>query len=243
MKMSAGWLKCQFNWCKMILSSIRRKVAKSMPFVANANGRKKKALLSKCYDKIEDISVYNFAKCCGGDLSYIYKTAPKKRDTQVEIDAFQELVNQYNDALHVDMKDYSTDIRYNILVARVRILESASGLSDYADNVKKVLKNMGIKITESREKNLAVINGKIASYLRELETLKDEISRKQEVSTQLSTLENFSRVITAISTYYKMYLDIRTISLYEYCTYYKHYQAEIKELQKQKSKINGKGKN
>ena len=80
--------------------------------------------------------------------------------------------------------------------------------------------------------------------MRELETLKAELNKKSEINENLTTLENFSRVLTAISTYYKMYLDMRTLSVYEYCSYYRMYQLEVKELQKQKTKIeNGKRKN
>lgn len=244
-KMSADLPKCRWNWCKTILSSIKEKVAKNTHFVANVNGQKKKALLSKFYAKIEDISVYNFAKCCGGELEYLYKVQPRKRNIEQEVKVFEELVNQYNDALHVDLKEYVNDIRYNILVARIRILESASGLNGkYSAEVKNILKSIGIKLTDNKEKNIALMNGKIATFLRELETLKAELNKKAEVNENLTTLENFSRVLTAISTYYKMYLDMRTLSVYEYCSYYRMYQLEVKELQKQKSKIeNGKRKN
>ena len=243
-KMSAGLPKCRWNWCKTILSSIKRKVAKNTHFVANVNGRRKKASLSKFYAKIEDISVYNFAKCCGGELEYLYRVQPRKRNIEQEVQVFEELVNQYNDALHVDLKEYTSDIRYNILVARIRILESASGLNDYSEEVKKILKGMGIKLTADKEKNIALMNGKIATFLRELETLKAELNNKIEISEKLTTLENFSRVLTAISAYYKMYLDMRTLSVYEYCSYYRMYQLEVKELQRQKTKIeNGKRKN
>lgn len=244
-KMSAGLPKCHWNWCKTILSSIKEKVAKNTHFVANVNGQKKKELQSKFYAKIEDISVYNFAKCCGGELEYLYKVQPKKRNIEQEVQVFEELVNQYNDALHVDLKEYTNDIRYNILVARIRILESASGLNGkFSAEVKNILKSIGIKLTDNKEKNIALMNGKIATFLRELETLKAELNKKAEVNENLTTLENFSRVLTAISTYYKMYLDMRTLSVYEYCSYYRMYQVEVKELQKQKSKIeNGKRKN
>ncbi|MBO7713578.1 MAG: hypothetical protein J6S85_08405, partial [Methanobrevibacter sp.] len=169
-KMSAGWQKCRWNWCKTILSSIKEKVARNMHFVANVNGQKKKELLSKFYAKIEDISVYNFAKCCGGELEYLYKEFPKKRNIEQEVQVFEELVNQYNDALHVDLKEYVNDIRYNILVARIRILESASGLNGkYSAEVKNILKSIGIKLTDNKERNIALMNGKIATFLRELE--------------------------------------------------------------------------
>lgn len=245
-KMSAGLPKCRWNLCKTILSFIKSKAEQmSTLFAANANGRKTKVLQSKFYDKIEDISLYRFAKCCGGELEYLYKVQPRKRNIEQEVQVFEELVNQYNDALHVDLKEYTNDIRYNILVARIRILESASGLNGkYSAEVKNILKSIGIKLTDNKEKNIALMNGKIATFLRELETLKAELTKKAEANENLTTLENFSRVLTAISTYYKMYLDMRTLSVYEYCSYYRMYQLEVKELQKQKSKIeNGKRKN
>ena len=245
MKTLADSQKCHWNWYKTILSFIKSKAEQmSTLFVANANGRKTKVLQSKFYDKIEDISLYRFAKCCGGDLTYLYKEDSKKRYEEMEFVIFQELVNQYNNALNVDMKEYTNDIRYNILVARIRILESAIGIEDVANaDVKKVLKSIGVPLTDNAERNVALINGKIATFLRELENLKAEMDKKQGVSEKLTSLENFSKVLTAMSTYYKMYLDIRTISVYEYCSYYKQYLLEIKELQKQKSKINGKRKN
>ena len=130
MKTLADSQKCHWNWYKTILSFIKSKAEQmSTLFVANANGRKTKVLQSKFYDKIEDISLYRFAKCCGGELEYLYKEFPKKRNIEQEVQVFEELVNQYNDALHVDLKEYVNDIRYNILVARIRILESASGLN------------------------------------------------------------------------------------------------------------------
>ena len=154
MKTLADSQKCHWNWYKTILSCIGKKIKQTNThFVANVNGQKKKALLSKFYAKIEDISVYNFAKCCGGELQYLYKVQPRKRNIEQEVQVFEELVNQYNDALHVDLKEYTNDIRYNILVARIRILESASGLNGkFSAEVKNILKKHWHKIDRQQRK-------------------------------------------------------------------------------------------
>lgn len=242
MKMFHGLQKWLCNLCKTILSFIGKAVVKmSTPFVVWWNTRKKKAMQSRYFGRIEDISLYNFAKCCGGDLSYLYKKKAK-RNAKEEIAVFQELVNQYNDCLHVDIKEYTNDIRYNVILARIRILESVNGIT-INEEVKKILRTIGVRLTNDNEKNVALLNSKIAMLMRELDQLRIEIQDKEKNVKLLSSMENFTNVLTAISTYYKMYLDIKTISVYEYCAYYQRYITEVKELQKQKSKFNGKGKN
>lgn len=241
MKMLRELQKRLCGWCKTILSFIVKMAKKmSLPFVAFANGMRAKAQQSKYYDKIEDISLYNFAKCCEGELQYICKKHNGKRNHYDEIKAFESISIAFNDALNVDIKSYHADIRYYILLSRLCILDSVLG-TDITAREKEVLKGFGLRLTDKYDVNMCLIRGKMSQFSRELQELKEIINKKEKERKIGNTYGNFQKVLTAISTYYKLYLDIKKISVYEYCVYYNQYNEEIKQLEKQRR--NGKRKN
>lgn len=245
MRMYQGWQKRLWRWFKTILSYIvERLKAICTHFVAYANGKKKKELQSKYYGKIEEISLYNFAMCCEGDLSYLCKDKRAKRNKKQELQIFGQLALEYNNALNVSIRDFAKEIRYYVLLSRLAIIGSLIGNCAITVKEKKILKSIGITIGDNQLNNIYLLHGKYKQLERELQALKNDISEKEKQRVEKSSLANFSKVLTAISTYYKVFLNIKEISVFDYCNYYNQYIAEVKEIEKQRNKIkNGKGKN
>lgn len=188
--------------------------------------------------------MYNFAMCCEGDLSYLCKDKRAKRNKKQELQIFEQLALEYNNALNVSVRDFAKEVRYYVLLSRLAIIGSLIGNGAITVKEKKILKSIGITIGDNQLNNIYLLHGKYKQLERELQALKNDISEKEKQRVEKSSLANFSKVLTAISTYYKVFLNIKEISVFDYCNYYNQYIAEVKEIEKQRNKIkNGKGKN
>jgi len=173
-------------------------------------------------------------KClCDGEFEYLYKappSPPSRGDVEKEAEHFAELVMQYTEAMEGEnVKLYDNAKKIASLMAKIRILESSLGLVEkIPDNVKSVLKLLGIRLTNNAENNVLIIHGKINGFTREYSNILEKDSKDSK--DKKPTVNQYIDILTAISSHFKIHLDIHTVSVASFCSYYKQFTKEIEAL-------------
>ena len=191
------------------------------------------------YKDISEIPLYNFLKAlCEDDLSYLYKEPPKMRNAEKEVEIFEELVLQYTEASEDNAIPYENIKKIAVLMAKIRICEAAFGLVDkIPDKVSGVLKSIGLRLTKDMQKNVLIIQGKLSGFMREYSNLIDKAD-KNDKSDKKPTINQYIDILTAISTHFKIHLDVHTVTLASFCSYYKSLTRDLVSMKR----VNRKGK-
>lgn len=205
-------------------------------FVLNRNLKKAEAFRSKFY-KFNDIKLYNFVECLvNKDFTYLYKSAIKKRNIIAENLHFAELILEYTDKT-ANISDMQDIIEFYNTLAKIRILEGAGNMiNKLTPESKKILKRIGIKLTEDYESDIMQIVGKLAVFNRKIEELSKKIDDKKTEAEKTITFEHFTTAILTINMTLKVSCSLHTIQLLEYCTYIKRTQNTIEWQKKQSMK-------
>jgi hypothetical protein len=194
--------------------------------------RKPKGESLPFYRTIEEIPLYNFLKClCDNDFAFLYKGAPKNRDIEKEVEVFSELAAQYTDANEGKSTAYEDIKKIAGLLAKIRVCEASIGVIDkLPESIQNSLKSMGIRLANDAQKNVLVLHGKISGFVREYNSLMEKEDKKDK-STK-PTISQYIDILTAMSTHFKMYLDIHLVTAASFCSYYKQFTKEMEALNK-----------
>ena len=234
------WLKCLYDWFKTISWFTKLKTKIRIITVARQIGTKSEVSKLKFYQTLIDLPLLNFLKClCDNDYSYLYIDFPKKRNPIEEAEHFANLAIEYSELINGESVNiYDNAKKEASLIAKIRVLESAMGLIDnLPESVIKVLKSLGIRLTDDINNNALLIHGKINILTREYNSLKDKENSKEK-----PTIDNYIKILTAMSTHFKIHLDIHTVTVSSFCHYYRQFMNEIKLLNKSNKKNHGSGK-
>ena len=185
----------------------------------------------KFYTDIQTLPLYRFLQClCNGNFEFLYKEQPTERDEVKEMEVYTDLIMQYNDASGEPLQ-YESIKKIAVLLGKIRICEAAMALIDkMPENVSGVLKSMGIRITSDANHNVLVLQGKISAFVREYKNLNEKEEKKKP------TMWHYVDVLTAMSTHFKVHLDIQTLTVASFCSYYKQFLQEIESIRKLKIK-------
>jgi hypothetical protein len=206
--------------------------------------KRKKALSLKFYQNINEMPLMNFALCLiERDFKYIYKTETKKQNIIYETEHFSTLLQEFNKSFNNgNERIYDDIIKYNILITKIRVLESCLAFlfGDFSDEIKKVLKGYGIKIIGDAQKDFMTIEGKKNSFIREFNKIKEQLEEKENESKLMLSLDFFENALSAIRIHYNTFIDMRTITVAAFCSYYNALKIEV---EKHKKINHGRGKN
>lgn len=207
-----------------------------LTFVLNRNLKRAEAFRSKFY-KFNEIKLYNFVECLiNKDYTYLYKAEIKKRNQIAEQIHFTDLFLEYTEKTS-NLSDFQDIIDFYNTLAKIRILEGAGNMiNKLTPESKKILKRIGIKLTEDYESDIMQIVGKLASYQRKISELSEKIDNKKSEAAKTMTFEYFSEAVLAINVTLKLSCSIHTLSLLDYCTYIKRTQNTIEWQKKQSTK-------
>lgn len=178
------------------------------------------------YIGIEDMPLYSFIKClCEKDLSYLYKKEPKKRDKTKEQTHFAGIVMDYADQLP-DSQFYAKQIiKHNILLCNIRILEASLAFVDNMPlKLKKILRQLGVRIS-GNNRDILLIKAKIDYFVRLYNSKKSDFEEQPELKK-----EYFFKTLSILSIHFKFYLDVRKITVADYCNYFNRYTEEMNYL-------------
>ena len=227
------------NWLKLpliLLTKMSLSIKKTniyIGFASKANIRREKAQLSKYYKNSYEIPLYNFAKClCDADYSFLYKVLPKKRIKSAEYEHFLNILAEYNELINEgNLSNYDNIIRFHLLIARIRILEaSLTFLEKTPLSVKNILKTIGIRLTGVKERDKLAIEGKRDLLIRECNELTAKLTKLEKESDKTNNIQFFTDAIIKISTFFKIHLDINTVTLSSFCGYYNQLIKELKTI-------------
>ena len=231
----------------LVITWLYTKIKKIFQFIIIVVKRlfpKTKELSLKFYT-ITEIPLYNFLKClCESDYIYLYKVVPKKRNTEKEAEHFADLLFQYSEQMDGKSIGYQNIKKIVSLLAKIRILESSLCLiskrkDNAAEGLKTVLKSYGIRLTEDKNKNILIVQGKIDFFVREYNNLIEKVNEKENKKTEIN---QYIEILAAMSTHFKLRLNIYEITVAEFISYYKLFTKEIESLKKLNKKGYGSGK-
>jgi hypothetical protein len=121
-------------------------------------------------------------------------------------------------------------------MANIRILEASFGLlENMPENIKSVIKSIGVRLTADKEKNVLLIQGKIDGLLREYNNLTE--SQKDKKKEEKPTMQSYIDTLTVISTHFKMCLDIHKITVASFLSYYNLFTKEVEAFNRVNRKI------
>ena len=129
------------------------------------------------------------------------------------------------------------------LLAKIRVCEAAIYVlakrrKQKAESLEKILKSYGIRLSDDKTKNMLIIQAKIDNFVREYNTLLETETEKDK--DKKTTINQYIDLVTMISSHFKLHLDIMTITVSSFCSYYKQYLKELESLKKINRKNSGK---
>lgn len=207
-----------------------------LTFALNRNLKKAEVFKSKFY-KFNEIKLYNFIECLvNKDYTYLYKDKIKKRNEIAEQLHFESLLLQFTESTG-DISDFQTIIDFYNTLAKIRILEASGNIIfNLSPETKRILKRIGIKLTGDYERDMLQIAGKLATLNRTITELGEKLETSKSNAEKTMSFEYFSGCILSINITLKINCSLQTISLREFCTYYKRTKEAIEWQKKQLTK-------
>lgn len=191
---------------------------------------------AKMYKGIYDMPLINFLHCLiNEDINYIFNKKHLKikkiRDLFAK-EHFAKISLEFTEAIGGGgMESLQQLVRYHILIGRIRILEAAFGLKKMNKNTIKILKKMGVFISDDRKSNILKINGVLSRYVREVKSLQKEFDKLDAENEKTKSISTYEDIISAISVQLKINLTLE-VSIASFCSYYKIYKKQIEWQQK-----------
>ena len=100
-----------------------------------------------------------------------------------------------------------------------------------------ILLEWGLRLTKDMQKNVLIIQGKLSGFMREYNNLMDKAD-KSDKNDKNPTINQYIDILTAISTHFKIHLDVHTVTVASFCSYYKSLTRDVESMKR----ANRKGK-
>lgn len=183
----------------------------------------------KFYTDISEMPLKNYLKClCDDDFTFLYKETPQVRDLVREQEIFTELSTQYAEAMEGKTLACENQKEIAVLISRIRILEAALGMVyNMPENIKELLKTIGIRLTNDVSKNILLIQGKISTFARKYKELYEKENGKED---KKPTMRSYTDTLIVMCSHFKFHIGINDITVGEFCGYYKRFSEEIESI-------------
>ena len=218
----------RFPTVRLSFTKLNRKF---LAFVEKRITKRQKAY-SKCfYQNIHEISLYNFLQCyINNDFYYLYKKQPKKRIELFEVEHFANLTLEFTEAMSgSSITEFSDLIKFYTLLGKVRILEAAGGMVEMlSEKTKKILKRIGVSLTDDNKKNVLIISGMLSKLTRELNMLSDKLQTQQNENEKSKNFKTYEDILAALGAWFKYHFTLE-ISVASFCSNYNIYKKQIQE--------------
>lgn len=203
-----------------------------------------------CFETIDDCTMYRYCLACDGDLSQLIKVADPSKDvdnTDELLTVFEKLSNSFAEQTKTVNTTYIRDISLNIEIKKheLTIYENCISVLSYMESepLRAILNesDYNINLPEFGTNNYAK---EIETAYNRLGKLRNLIRRKYdelqlfmkangiEENDNTSMVENFFKMMQAISTWQGFRDNSKTISMREYAIAYNAFNDYVKSQKK-----------
>ncbi|OQA90164.1 MAG: hypothetical protein BWY27_00796 [Bacteroidetes bacterium ADurb.Bin234] len=143
---------------------------------------------------------------------------------------FATLTLEFTEAMSgSSIADFSDLIKFYTLLGKVRILEAAGGMVEMlSDKTKKILKRIGVSLTDDNKKNVLIISGMLSKLTRELNMLSDKLQTQQNENEKSKNFKTYEDILAAMGAWFKYHFTLE-ISVASFCSNYNIYKKQIQE--------------